>query len=285
MLVQVEEKNSNGSNPSGKSDAGVTPVFDVKPAPSAEIELLRSRMVVGKAVDALHLDIEASPRYFPVLGRSIARASRELSRPGLFGRGGYAWGGESIVVSQLDVPAQMEGRHIELTALGDKRYRVSFASDAASGIGTVGQPLTIATQSGNVSLNVSQLEGRPGAVFDVKRIPRAAAIAAVQDQLIITERGKQSGVISVALEGESPVRTAAILNEIGNEYVEQNVHRKGAEAQKSVSFLEQQLPQLKQQVEAAESRYNAMRNQRGTVDLGEESKLALSQSVQIQTRL
>ena len=98
------------------------------------------------------------------------------------------------------------------------------------------------------------------------------------------ERGKQSGVIGVTLEGDSPQLTAAILNEIGMEYVEQNVRRKAAEAEKSLEFLQGQMPQLRQQVEAAESRYNAMRNQRGTVDLSEESKLILAQSVQIQTR-
>src|SRR5204862_32689 len=78
---------------------------------------------------------------------------------------------------------------------------------------------------------------------------------------------------------------AAILNEIASEYVDQNLRRKAAEAEKSVNFLESQLPQLKQQMETSEARYNAMRNQRGTIDLSEESKLILAQSVQIQGKL
>ncbi|XYI40303.1 hypothetical protein DAMDJJ_19430 [Cupriavidus necator] len=97
--------------------------------------------------------------------------------------------------------------------------------------------------------------------------------------------GKQSGVIDVSLEGSSPEMTTAILNEIGNAYVDQDVRRMAEEAEKSLAFLEQQLPQFKQQVETAESRYNAMPNQRGTIDLSEESKQILSQSVQIQTKL
>lgn len=282
-LVQVEDT-SPGTNAS-KLAANISPVFDAKPAASAEIELLRSRMVVGKAVDTLRLDIDAQPRYLPLIGASIASYNKELSNPGLFGVGGYAWGNESIVVDQLDVPPQMEDRRMVVTALGDGKYRLAFASSDQTAEGEVGRPLTVATGSGQVTIDISRLDGRAGAQFYVRRVPRGTAIALLQDQLMISERGKQSGVIGVALEGTSPARTASILNEIGNEYVEQNLRRKAAEAEKSVKFLEGQLPQLKQQMETAESRYNAMRNQRGTIDLSEESKLILSQSVQIQTKL
>lgn len=282
MTVQVEESNGNAI---GKLAASVSPAFDVKLAASAEIELLRSRMVVGKAVDELSLPIEATPRYFPVIGAAIANFNPELSRPGLFGWGGFAWGHESIAVSRLDLPASMVERKIMLTALGDNAYKVRLSSANIEASGKVGTPLTIATPTGTVTMLVSQIDGLPGAQFVLRRLPRGAAISQLQDRLSISERGKQSGVIGVSLEGSSPDMTAAVLNEIGNAYVDQNIRRKAAEAEKSLAFLEQQLPLLRQQVDAAETRYNAMRNQRGTIDLSEESKLILGQSVQIQTKL
>ncbi|QCC02776.1 polysaccharide biosynthesis tyrosine autokinase [Cupriavidus necator H16] len=282
MTVQVEDSSGNSI---GKLAAGVSPAFDVKPAASAEIELLRSRMVVGKAVDDLRLYIEAAPRYFPLIGPAIANFNPELSHPGLFGWGGFAWGHESITVAQLDVPAPMEERKITLTALGDDAYRVRFASDNVEATGKVGSPLTISTATGTVTMLVSQIDGRPGVQFVLRRLPRGAAITRLQEKLAISERGKQSGVIGMSLEGISPDMTAAVLNEIGNAYVDQNIRRKAAEAEKSLAFLEGQLPLLRQQVDVAETRYNAMRNQRGTIDLSEESKLILGQSVQIQTKL
>ncbi|PLP97065.1 polysaccharide biosynthesis tyrosine autokinase [Cupriavidus pauculus] len=283
-LVQIEETNQS-SNAATKIAAAISPVFDVKPAATAEIELLRSRMVVGKAVDNLRLDIIATPRYFPVVGAAIAGYRGELSTPGLFGWGGFAWGGESIKVDDLQVPAKLDGRKIILTALGDRRFRLTFASDGATGTGTVGTPLTVNTASGPVHIHVTELDGHPGTQYVVTHVPRSAAITDLQEKLIIGERGKQSGVIGIALEDTSAERAAAILNEIGTEYVDQNTRRKAAEAEKSLAFLDKQLPQLKKQVEDSETRYNTMRNQRGTVDLSEESKLYLSQSVQIQTRL
>lgn len=283
IMVQVEE--SNPTNNASKLIASISPGLDVKPAATAEMELLRSRAVVGKAVETLRLDIDAKPRYFPLIGASIASYNKELSKPGLFGFGGFAWGSESIVVDRLDVPEQMEDRRMVVTALGDSKYRLEFASSEKSAEGTVGQPLTVATDSGTVSIDISQMDARAGTQFRVRRVPRATAIANLQDQLMIGERGKQSGVIGVALEDTSAVTAAAILNEIASEYVDQNLRRKAAEAEKSVNFLESQLPQLKQQMETSEARYNAMRNQRGTIDLSEESKLILAQSVQIQGKL
>lgn len=282
MTVQVEEL---GGNHVSKLIAAFSPGPETKPAASAEIELLRSRMVVGKAVDNLRLYIEATPRYFPVIGSTIASFNPELSQPGLFGWGGFAWGHESITVSQLDVPAAMEERKILLTALGNNEFRIRFASDDVQATGKVGSPLTITTANGPVTMLINQMDARPGTQFVLRRLARVAGIARLQDKLTISERGKDSGVLGVSLEGASPEMTAAVLNEIGNAYVDQNIRRKAAEAEKSLAFLEQQLPVLRQQVDTAETRYNAMRNQRGTIDLGEESKLILSQSVQIQTKL
>ena len=104
IMVQVEES-TNTTAATNRVAAQISPVIDVKSAASAEIELLQSRMVVGRAVDNLMLNVEASPRYFPVIGRAIAQNNSELSRPGLFGWGGFAWGSESIAVSELTVPA------------------------------------------------------------------------------------------------------------------------------------------------------------------------------------
>ncbi|MBP0623531.1 polysaccharide biosynthesis tyrosine autokinase [Cupriavidus consociatus] len=284
VVVQVEESNSP-VNTAAKLSTSISPGLDIKPEASAEIELLRSRMVVGKAIATLRLDIEARPRYFPLVGPAIAHFNQGLSEPGLFGWGGYAWGREAIAVQQLDVPESMEDRRILLTATGDAGYSVSFNGGEVQANGKVGQLLSVATPAGPVHLLVSKIDARSGVRFELRRVPRSAAIASLQSRLVITERGRQSGVIGISLEGSDPRMVAGTLNEIANAYVEQNVLRKAAEAEKSLAFLEQQLPQLRQQVETSENRYNAMRNQRGTVDLPEESRLMLNQSVQLQTKL
>jgi tyrosine-protein kinase Etk/Wzc len=107
----------------------------------------------------------------------------------------------------------------------------------------------------------------------------------LQDKLKLTEKGRQSGVIDATLQDTDREKLVLILNEIGQQYVRQNIERKAAEAQKTLAFLDVQLPQFKKQLDQSEEAYNRYRNQQGTVALDEEAKLILSSSVDLQSKL
>ncbi|MFP3541192.1 Wzz/FepE/Etk N-terminal domain-containing protein, partial [Pseudomonas sp. SIMBA_044] len=69
VMIQVEDSANSTQNALGE----LASIFDTKQTADAEIELIRSRLVVGHTVEALHLDISAQPRYFPVIGGLAAR--------------------------------------------------------------------------------------------------------------------------------------------------------------------------------------------------------------------
>ncbi|WP_416050618.1 polysaccharide biosynthesis tyrosine autokinase [Cupriavidus basilensis] len=281
ILVQVED-NPN----SAKSLLGdVSSLFDVKAEATAEIEIIRSRMVVGKAVDNLRLYISAKPNYFPFVGPWIASRAKGLSEPGLFGFGGYVWAQESIKVELFDVPDFLEGESFKLTALGEGRYRLEQSSLDHPLEGRVGELLQAQQNAGTFALLVTDLKAKVGAVFNLTRASRLQTLERLQDQLKIAEKGKQSGIIGASLDGTNPVLTASILNDIGEEYVAQNIKRKAAEAEKSLVFLGDLLPQLKIELERAEVKYNEMRNKRGTFNLSEEGKAFLTESVTAESSL
>ena len=189
-------------------------------------------------------------------------------------------------MSQLDVPNEWLGKPLRVTTLGDGRYTLFDKITGSTFTGTVGAPQHFVLPGGGaLDVHIDALSGRPGTEFTVSRSSRLAAIEDVQARMGIFERGRASGVIGVTLEGNDPALTTAVLNEIGAEYVQQNVNRKAAQAEKSLSFLEQQLPQMKKDLDAAETKYNALRNKRGTIDLSEEAKLILAQSVDAQTKV
>ena len=59
----------------------------------AEVGLIKSRMILGKAIDNLSLDVVSKPQYMPVVGEAIARRFEENGlAPPLFGQPDYAWG-------------------------------------------------------------------------------------------------------------------------------------------------------------------------------------------------
>ena len=282
LMIHVEEESPNASK---NILSEVSSLFETKKAAIAEMELLHSRMVMSHAVDNLHLFIDVRPKYFPVIGARLAeRNPDELSEPGIFGRGGYVWGAEKAEVSVFEVPEQWYDREFTLTARGNGRYHLSGERLAAVYEGTVGATIRIRAGGATLALRVDQLRARPGAQFRLKRSSRLAAIERTQKALVIAEQGKQSGIIEVRMQGEDAQRINSLLGEIGREYLRQNLARKTEEAEKSLAFLNQQLPALKEQLERAEEKYKNFRNSKGSIDLREEARISLQQAAAAEAR-
>jgi len=276
MLIHVEEE---GPSKSQNIVGDLQSMFDVKASALAEMELLQSRLVVSRAIDNLRLYINAAPKHFPLVGSWIADHNNELSTPGLFGYGGYAWGGEKINVAIFNVPDSLLNREFVVIAEGNGDYRLTQKEAGLDLKARVGETTIFELPKGSIEVRIDQLEGKPGAQFLMSRASRLATIEGIQNAMKVEELGgKQSGVIGASLRGSDPKMIHTVLNEISKEYVKQNAARKTEEAEKSLAYLNKQLPEIKSQLEQAESRYNAFRNTNGTVDLGEESKLSLQQS-------
>jgi hypothetical protein len=80
LMIHVEEESPNASK-NILSEA--SSLFETKKAAIAEMELLRSRMVVSRAVDNLQLYIDVRPKYFPLSasGSPTRMAARCPTRP------------------------------------------------------------------------------------------------------------------------------------------------------------------------------------------------------------
>ena len=279
LTVQVEDGSASAS---GMLGGDMASMFGGKTAASAEIEILRSRMVIGHAVDNLGLYIYASPRYLPVVGEWLARGSMQLSNPML---GGRVSGNEAIVVRVFNVPHKLQDKVFKLVADGNAGYTLDFSDENIFLRGKVGQLSKLNTPSGEIELLVESLSAKTGAQFNLRRGSRLKEIERLQDKLVIAEKGKLSGVIAVQLEGLNPELLVQTLNEISVEYIRQNVDRKSEEAQKTLKFLDKELPRIKQALEDAASRYNHLRDTRGTIDIGAEGKGLLEQTVAIEVKL
>ena len=279
-LIQVEDSKPGAAGALGDAAS----LFDIKSPATAEIEILRSRLVVAKSVDDLQLYVRAAPKYIPFVGNWLARRATDLSNPGFLGMGGYVSGKESIRLGLLEVPAELEGKPLLLVA-GEGGFELRDPDGQSLAQGKVGEPVVFAAEQGSGRILVTELKAKPGAYFNVVRSSRLGVIEQLQKNLSISEQGKQSGVIAVQLQGTDPREIAKTLNAVGTNYVRQNTERKSAEAEKSLDFLGGFLPQLKKQLEESEVKFNNFRNQNGTFDLGVEGKNYLDASVKLQSDL
>ncbi|WP_250482741.1 polysaccharide biosynthesis tyrosine autokinase [Caballeronia sp. GaOx3] len=279
FAVQIEQSSTAGTTASTLLGQNLSGFLGVSSQATTEIEILNSRLVLGRTVDDLRLFIEAEPRRFPVLGRLFARsAGKDQVGTPLFGLRSYAWGDEKIEVDVFDVPPQLYRAKWIIVAERQGRYRLLLDGEMILE-GVTGKLESGETPFGTISLKIDKLVGEPDTEFTLIRNERLDTIATLSKLLLIEERSKDSGVIGVALEGKNPVQVARVLNQMAQIYLQQNADRKAAEAQNMISFLQGQLPIIKSQLETSEKAYNTFRRAHVILDLGEEAKLLLKQSV------
>ncbi|RQR81746.1 capsular biosynthesis protein [Burkholderia sp. Bp9012] len=284
ILFQVEQSptDSKSTSPTGDPSS----VFDLKTDASTEIEVLKSRAVLDRAIDSTNLAVDARPHYLPLIGWRFVNAADGVSSPL---PGGYVYGAERIDVPTFDVPKRLLGKRFALTVGDDGAYTLQrtgwFGRTGPAWQGRIGQPLHVETAQGPLDIFVRGVAGKPGARFDLTRYSDEEATAWLQKNALISERGKQSNMVGVTLDGTDPVHDSRVLNAIGDAYLAQNTQRKSEAADKLIRFMDAQLPQLKAQLEKAESRFNAFRASHGTVNTSDEALALRQQSVDIETRV
>jgi tyrosine-protein kinase Etk/Wzc len=136
-----------------------------------------------------------------------------------------------------------------------------------------------------VEIFVQELQARPGTEFTVVRESYLKTIQELSSAISITEQGKGTGILQLSLQGEHPAELAGILNAIARTYLRQNVERRSAQAEESLRFLDEQLPKLKAELEAAEESFNAFRKKNESLDLSVETQGLLTRIVEVETEL
>ncbi|MDQ0125883.1 tyrosine-protein kinase Etk/Wzc [Pseudomonas lini] len=280
-LVQVEEKKGGMAALGGMGE--MSEMFGGTSPAVTEIELLKSRAVLGKAVENLKLDTIIQPNYFPLIGHFLSRRFQPTSpnQPAspFFGLNSYTWGGEKLDIFQLAVPEAYLGKTLTLRAEGNGAFTLLNDDEEVLLKGQVGEKL----EQNGFRLQIATLDANVGALFSVTKQRRLNAILQYQDDVSASERGKESGIIALSLENENPALAKKVLDEITRLYVLQNVQRNSAEAAQSLQFLRTQLPDVRKQLEKAEGQLNAYQTSARSVDITLETKAVLDQIVALET--
>lgn len=260
-LVQVEQKQANAilSNLSQM-------LPDSQPQSAPEIALIQSRMILGKTVDDLNLQARVKQKYFPLLGRGLARLAGE--KPG------------NISVSRLYIPGNGEDEPKILLTVRDKN-NFSVHSDDFTITGKVGELI----DEKGISLKIDEIDAKPGTEFVIGYVSRLKAITDLQEGLSVVDQGKDTGILTLSLTGDDPLLIERIINSISENYLAQNIARQAAQDAKSLEFLSKQLPQVRSDLDQAEDKLNQYRRKSDSVDLSLEAKSVLDQIVNVDNQL
>ena len=278
-MIQIEAKSGL---PSLTDVVGNAPA--VSPA-QTEIALLKSRSVVGGAVEALNLDIIIEPRHFPLIGGFMARnfEPTEEGELGWYPAGfeSYAWGGEKLRITELIVPDKVHGEELTLEAAEGNGFILRDPDGEVVAQGVVGEPV----ETPDYGITVAELNARPGTTFTVIRNRTYATTEDYQKRLSAGERGKQSGIVGVSLEDTDPAKAIEVLEEVAQRYVQQNIARNAAEATQSLEFLSEQIPEVRKNLDAAQTALNQYQTGNRSVDITAETQSVLDRIVDLEKQI
>ncbi|MBN4866495.1 MULTISPECIES: polysaccharide biosynthesis tyrosine autokinase [Providencia] len=224
----------------------------------SEIEVIKSRMVLGKTVADLNLDTQTAPEGF------ISKLLGEVA---------------PVQVDLFQLPENLIGQPFTLTYLGDNNYSLNVDGQVLQG--KVGEVL----KQDEINLLISSFAAETGEEFSLVKNARYSTIEDLRNTLTIAEVGKGTGIISLAIKGADQVENVEILNSIIQNYVDQNTERKKEVTNNTLIFLDGYLPTVKTKLDNYENQLNAFRKKNESIDLSLEAKAALDTALQVEEKL
>lgn len=262
VLLQVNVKGSSSKSTKALGEMGA--VLDLASPADAEIELIKSRMVLSEVVAVEHLHIWTIP---------IGASDRFTHKEG------------RMDVDSLIIPEKLRVKRWIAVAKDENSYKVIAPDGKVALEGVVGEVYLTAIAGDTLTIRVNYMHARKGQKFQLVQGSPLKAERLLMSSLKVMEKGKQTGIISVRYSHRYPDRAASILNTIAKTYLRQNVEMRSAEAEKTLEFLEGQLPGVKVKLDSAEKVLADYRYSIGSVDIGGETKAHLDKEGQLQRQI
>jgi tyrosine-protein kinase Etk/Wzc len=276
-LLQVEDK--QGGVP---GFAEMSEMFAQESSAQAEIEILRSRMVLSDVIRQLEMDVQVK-RDRSIFAEAFSTGAAMKPSAQLFAS--YVDADTRIAIEEFLVPEYLQDRELRLVvSVNDAGNTVSLYDEnllILEGAAT----LRLVSDRGDVVLKLSETSIEGEAEFILTKRNLLSVIKGIARNLSVSEQGKNTGILRLSYKGASRAKIKATLDAIAESYLLQNVKRLSAQAQNSLDFLDKQLPNMKEKLQGAEEQLNEYRLQSESVDLTLETKSVLERLVLLEGKL
>lgn len=272
-LVQVEDSKGAGA---AALLGDLSSVVDQKSPAQAEIEILKSRMVLGQVIQDLNLNIQIHDDEDSKLHRLLTQDDILLDyrKDGVF----YQKNQSNFLIKQFDVPLAYQNKALTLDLTVPQQFKlIDIEKEKVLFTGKLNQP----NQSNGWNINIDS-KAPFKQTFTLVKQSLPAAVTSLNADYSVAEKGKLTGVIGLNYQGQDKQHITEVLNNILHVYHAQNIERKTLESKQTLKFLDKQLPELKKQLEESEIKFNKFREQYNTIDVTQESELMLKQNVELE---
>lgn len=277
-MVLVEDSKSAASAALLGELSQLSGAMGQKSPADAEIEVLRSRMVLGQVIRDLNLDIEIKAPEDSAFNRLISEKKSTVD----YTPTEVVYQNKSSVVQikQLNVPDFYLDEPLQLKFNESNTFQLLHKDEV------------VFEGKTNVKNQVPSPYGL-WEVYIIKKdklayelgLTKYSLPSAMKNLMLnygVAERGKMTGVVGLSYQGTDKAHITKVLNHILSVYHKQNIERKSLESTQTLAFLDKQLPLLKQQLEDSEIKFNRFREKYNTIDVTQESELLLKQNIELE---
>ncbi|ENW79472.1 tyrosine-protein kinase ptk [Acinetobacter sp. ANC 3929] len=276
-LVQVED--SKGASAALLGD--LSQMIEQKSPAQSEIEILKSRLVLGSVIQALHLDLEIASSEDTFSHRLFNKAdfATEYTPRGVI----FNDEQKAFDIKQFDVPNYYLDKKLNLSFKDHNFSLTDPKTDEVLLTAPLNKLNQLSTRAGVWKIAIYSNDTFDTHYF-VQKNSLPAAVQAILSNYSVAEKGKLTGILGLNYQGQDKEHISKVLNAILEAYSAQNVERRSAETAQTLKFLDEQLPDLKKQLDDAEREFNKFRQKYNTVDVTKESELYLTQSITLETK-
>lgn len=275
-LIQIESS-SGGISALGSNISDL--VASESNLAQTEAELIKSRMVLKPVVDMLNLSIRLNdPTVDPI---DKIRANRTYTQENMPESVFLATGDGNAQVSQFKVSEDYLDKSFTLVG-SSEGFTLTNGLDTFKG--RLNTPNRFNGTDGFIEITVDNLPANERPISITKQSLQNTTDA-IKGALTVSELGAKTGIIQLSMIGANQEQVSRILRQIVLSYIDQNNSRGSEETTRTIAFMETQIPELKQTLEASEKAFNAFRTENGTIDIGQESSILLAENARIDSQL
>ena len=213
---------------------------------NTEIEILKSRTNAENVVQRLHLNW------------GITKKSKGLT----------------FSILEFKSDAEEPKYKIELT--GAETYKVTDDDGKTVGEGKSG----VMMQKEGFRLLLDNIKGEAGNSFRVELLSADGIVEALRSQIKASEAGRMTSIIKVSYQNTDPVLARDVVNTLIQSYLEQSVGFKSEEAGRAVGFVQEQLENLRGELDKAEKNLQTYKSASGVMMLDSEAEALIQQIAQ-----
>lgn len=278
-MVQVEDSKGAASAALLGDLSKVTGGISQKSPADPEIEILKSRMVLGQVIHNLNLDIKIKDNQSGLIDKLISQDKSKIE----YRHESVVYNNlnASLIIQEFKVPEYYFDKPLKLEFKDTNQFTLMYKDQVVFN-GQLNKKNILNSNKGLWQVQINAQGNLKDQSYTLTKLALLTAVNQFNSIYSVNEKGKMTGVIGLSYLGQDPEHITQVLNNVLNVYHEQNIERKSLESKQTLAFLERQLPELRKQLEDSEIKFNQFREKYKTVDVNAESELLLKQNIDLE---